>query len=54
MTDLKTKLYQMFILGTDGDGYKKAFSNGYRLQYDQKFQQKVLDNHKKKIKFEMI
>lgn len=32
----------------------KAFSNGYRLQYDPKFQQKVLDNHKKKIKFEMI
>lgn len=28
MTDLKTKLYQMFILGTDGDGYKKALSNG--------------------------
>lgn len=32
----------------------KAFSNGYRLQYDKKFQQKVLDSHKKKIKFEMI
>lgn len=32
----------------------KAFSNGYRLQYDEKFQQKVLDNHKKKVKFEMI
>ena len=32
----------------------KAFSNGYRLQYDEKFQQKVLDNHKKKIRFEMI
>lgn len=28
MTDLKTKLYQMFILGTDGDGYKKALPNG--------------------------
>lgn len=28
MTDLKTKLYQMFILGTDGDGYKKALTNG--------------------------
>lgn len=28
MTDLKTKLYQMFILGTDGNGYKKALSNG--------------------------
>ena len=28
MTDLKTKLSQMFILGTDGDGYKKALSNG--------------------------
>lgn len=32
----------------------KAFSNGYKLQYDQKFQQKVLNNHKKKVKFEMI
>lgn len=32
----------------------KAFSNGYRLQYDEKFQQKVLDSHKKKVKFEMI
>ena len=32
----------------------KAFSNGYRLQYDEKSQQKVLDNHKKKVKFEMI
>lgn len=32
----------------------KAFSNGYRLQYDEKFQQKVLDNNKKKVKFEMI
>lgn len=32
----------------------KAFSNGYRLQYDEKFQQKVLNNNKKKIKFEMI
>ncbi len=28
MTDLKTKLYQIFILGTDGDGYKKALTNG--------------------------
>jgi len=28
MTDLKTKLYQMFILGTDGDGYKEALQNG--------------------------
>lgn len=28
MTDLKTKLYQMFILGTDGDGYNKALPNG--------------------------
>lgn len=28
MTDLKTKLYQMFILGTNGDGYKKALTNG--------------------------
>ena len=32
----------------------KAFSNGYRLQYDKKFQQKVLNNNKKKVKFEMI
>ena len=32
----------------------KAFLNGYRLQYDEKFQQKVLNNNKKKIKFEMI
>lgn len=28
MTDLKTKLYQMFILGTDGDGYKEALRKG--------------------------
>ena len=28
MTDLKTKLYQMFILGTDGDGYKAALRKG--------------------------
>ena len=28
MTDLKTKLYQMFILGTDGDGYKDALAKG--------------------------
>lgn len=28
MTDLKTKLYQMFILGTDGDGYKNALAKG--------------------------
>ena len=26
--DLKTKLYQMFILGTDGGGYEKALANG--------------------------
>lgn len=32
----------------------KAFSNGYRLQYDEKFQQKVLNNNKKKVKYEMI
>ena len=32
----------------------KAVSNGYRLQYDEKFQQKVLKNNKKKVKFEMI
>lgn len=31
----------------------KAFSNGYRLQYDKEFQQKVLENNRKKIKFEM-
>lgn len=28
MIDLKTKLYQMFILGTDGNGYKEALSKG--------------------------
>lgn len=32
----------------------KAFTNGYRLQYDKEFQQKVLKSNKKKIKFEMI
>jgi hypothetical protein len=32
----------------------KAFSNGYRLQYDEKFQQKILNNRKKMIKFEMF
>lgn len=32
----------------------KAFTNGYRLQYDEKFQQKILKSNKKKIKFEMI
>ena len=26
--DLKTKLYQMFILGTEGGGYEKALANG--------------------------
>ena len=26
--DIKTKLYQMFILGTDGDCYKNALKNG--------------------------
>lgn len=31
----------------------KAFTNGYRLQYDKEFQQKVLENNKRKIKFEM-
>lgn len=28
MVDLKTKLYQMFILGTDGDNYSDALKNG--------------------------
>ena len=28
MTDLKTKLYQMFILGLDGGGYKHALNQG--------------------------
>ena len=28
MTDLKTKLYQMFILGTEGHGYEKALAQG--------------------------
>ena len=32
----------------------KAFSNGYKLQYDKAFQQKVLKSRRKKIKFEMI
>lgn len=32
----------------------KAFSNGYKLQYDKDFQQKVLKNNKQKIKFEML
>ena len=32
----------------------KDFLNGYRLQYDEKFQQKVLNNNKKKVKFEII
>lgn len=32
----------------------KAFINGYKLQYDKDFQQKVLNNHKKKVKFEML
>lgn len=32
----------------------KAFTNGYRLQYDKEFQEKVLKNNKKKVKFEMI
>ena len=26
--DLKNKLYQMFILGTEGDGYVKALQEG--------------------------
>ena len=28
MTALKTKLYQMFILGTDGNGYQTALEKG--------------------------
>lgn len=28
MCDIRTKLYQMFILGTDGDGYIEALKNG--------------------------
>ncbi len=32
----------------------KAFTNGYRLQYDKEFQEKVLKNNRKKVKFEMI
>lgn len=31
----------------------KALTNGYRLQYDEKFQKKVLNSKKKRIKFEM-
>lgn len=32
----------------------KAFTNGYRLQYDKEFQEKVLKSNKKKIKYEML
>ncbi len=32
----------------------KAFVNGYKLQYDKEFQQKVLKNNKAKIKYEML
>ena len=32
----------------------KAFTNGYRLQYDKEFQEKVLKNNRKKVKFEII
>lgn len=32
----------------------KAVTNGYRLQYDKEFQEKVLKNNRKKVKFEMI
>ena len=28
ITDLKTKLYQMFILGLEGGGYKTALKQG--------------------------
>ncbi len=39
--------------GTFANAVVKAFTNGYRLQYDKNFQQKVLDNNKKRIKFEI-
>lgn len=32
----------------------KAFANGYRLQYDKEFQEKVLKSNRKKIKYEML
>ena len=32
----------------------KAFTNGYKLQYDSEFQEKVLKNNRSKIKFEML
>lgn len=40
--------------GTFAKAVVKAFTNGYKLQYDKEFQQKVLENNKKKIKFEML
>ncbi len=40
--------------GTFSKAVVKAFTNGYRLQYDKEFQEKVLKNNKKKIKFEML
>lgn len=51
MTDLKTKLYQMFILGTDGDGYKEALKKGLGgiifftkdIQTPQQFQKLISD-----------
>lgn len=40
--------------GTFAKAVVKAFTNGYKLQYDKEFQEKVLKNHRSKIKFEMI
>jgi len=51
VTDLKTKLYQMFILGTDGDGYKLALGKGlggvifftYDIKTQDQFKQLISD-----------
>ena len=40
--------------GTFSKAVVKAFTNGYRLQYDKEFQKKVLKNNRSKIKFEML
>ncbi len=40
--------------GTFAKAVVKAFTNGYKLQYDTEFQEKVLKNNRSKIKFEML
>ena len=40
--------------GTFAKAVVKAFTNGYKLQYDKEFQEKVLKNNRSKIKFEML